>query len=68
MYYRSWSGVDRTPNPQSELAVIVQHEIIKPRLGDELTALDDLYVVDQRHIAYLVMTLGTAKDQLPTPS
>ena len=34
-------------SPQSEPAVIVRHRIAKPRLDDELTALDDLRVIDQ---------------------
>ena len=95
----------RTLNPQSEPAVIVRHRIVKPRLDDELAAvedarhrhrflhrrprawrdanavianlihplvyapganmpqdaLDDLRVIDERHDAHLVMTLGTQK-------
>ena len=35
-----FSALDRTPNPQSEPAVIVRHRIVKPRLDDELAALD----------------------------
>ena len=33
--------VGRTPNPQSDPAVIVLHRIVKPRLDDELAALED---------------------------
>ena len=36
-----FSALDRTPNPQSEPAVIVRHRIVKPRLDDELAALED---------------------------
>ena len=78
--------------PERWIAFIVRHRIVKPRLDDELAALDcfrcrrssawrdanamlanlthphanmpqdaldDLRVVDQRHDAHLVMTLGT---------
>ena len=34
---------------QSDSADIVRHRIMKLRLDDELAALDDLSVVDQRH-------------------
>ena len=58
--------------PERWIAVIVRHRIVKPRLDDELAALDDLRVVDQRHGAHLVLKLGchgchrdTAADQLP---
>jgi len=51
------SALERTPNPQSEPAVIVRHRIVKPRLDDELAALDDLRVVDERHDAHFVLSL-----------
>ena len=35
------SALQRTPNPQSEPAVIVRHRIVKPRLDDELAAVED---------------------------
>ena len=91
-----FSLLDRSLNLQSEPAVIVRHWIVKPRLDDELAAvdcfrcwrprawrdanavianlihplvyapganmpqdaLDDLRVIDERHGAHLVMTLG----------
>ena len=40
MCHSCCSGVGRTLNPQSEPAVIVWHRIVKPRLDDELAALD----------------------------
>ena len=40
VYHTCFSAVDRTPNPQSEPAVIVRHRIVKPRLDDELAARD----------------------------
>ena len=33
--------LDRNANPQSEPAVIIRHRIVKPRLDDELAAVDD---------------------------
>ena len=41
MCHTCFSALDRTPNPQSEPAVIVRHRIVEPRLDDELAAVED---------------------------
>ena len=49
--------LDHSLNQQLNPAVIVRHRIVKQRLDDELAAIDDLRVVDQRHDAHFVLAL-----------
>ncbi len=44
--------------PERWIAFIVRHRIVKQRLDDELAALDDLRVIDERHDAHFVLALG----------